>query len=193
MEDSQVIAKIIKETAIARNVPVGKMLEECGISKNALSSMNQGYYPRIEYLVKIADYLNVSVDFLLGRNKSTPDDEVQSACDSQEVGGFYDRFISLCQRNGKKPNPVAAEIGFSSAMVTKYKNGAMPSGDILARIADYFDVSVDFLLGRQSLPVKTESEWFDILSSLSPEALIQLREYTQFLLWRQGRVSEDSQ
>lgn len=107
---------------------------------------------------------------------------------------FWERFVSLCQQRGKSPNRVASDVGFSSAMVTKYKNGAMPSGDILAKIADYFDVSVDYLLGRESgLPVKTESEWIAILQSLSGENLILLREYTRFLLWKQDQAAEDSQ
>ncbi len=46
---------------------------ECGMSKNALSTMNSGYYPQLENLVKIADILGVSLDYLLGR--SVPEKE----------------------------------------------------------------------------------------------------------------------
>lgn len=39
--------------------------------------MNSGYYPQLENIVKIADLLGVSVDFLLGRtvpeNEKAPD------------------------------------------------------------------------------------------------------------------------
>lgn len=44
------------------------MLEACGLSKNALSSMlSGGSTPKSENLAKIADYLDCSVDYLLGR------------------------------------------------------------------------------------------------------------------------------
>ena len=44
------------------------MLSDCDISKNTLSSMQSGgYLPRVENIVRMADYLGCSVDFLLGR------------------------------------------------------------------------------------------------------------------------------
>ena len=61
---------------------------------------------------------------------------------------FWDRFFALCQRNGKKPNPVGKEIGLSSGIISKWKNGGIPTGETLIKLARYFDVSVDYLLGR---------------------------------------------
>ena len=66
---------------------------------------------------------------------------------------FWDRFYELCVINGTKPNPVAKEIGISSGIVTKWKTaGTLPTGEILLKIADYFDCSVDYLLGRTDNP-----------------------------------------
>ena len=47
------------------------MLKDCDLSINTLSSMQSGgYFPRLEAIAKIADYLNVSIDYLLGREDS---------------------------------------------------------------------------------------------------------------------------
>lgn len=81
MNNPQYIAKTIKDETKKQNIQVGKMLEECGISKNALSSMNSGYFPQLENIVKIADYLGVSTDFLLGRpeqKEKAPDCDIRS-------------------------------------------------------------------------------------------------------------------
>ena len=44
------------------------MLSECGLSKNAISSMlSGGSTPKSENLAKIADYLDCSIDYLMGR------------------------------------------------------------------------------------------------------------------------------
>ena len=68
MVNSQELAISIKQEAKSRKIPIGKMLSECGLSVNALSSMQSGgYFPRLEAIVKIADYLECSVDYLLGR------------------------------------------------------------------------------------------------------------------------------
>ena len=61
---------------------------------------------------------------------------------------FWERFVELCNGIDKKPNSIRDELEISSSMLTKYKNGAMPGADVLTRIADYFGVSTDYLLGR---------------------------------------------
>lgn len=61
---------------------------------------------------------------------------------------FWERFYELCAEIGKKPNPVGKEIGVSSGAITKWKNGTVPPAEILIKISDYFNCSVDYLLGR---------------------------------------------
>ena len=43
------------------------MLSDCQLSVNTLSMQDGGYYPRLDAIFKIADYLDVSIDYLLGR------------------------------------------------------------------------------------------------------------------------------
>ena len=59
---------------------------------------------------------------------------------------FWDQFIKLCNDNHTRPNPVAKELGFSSGVVTKWKNGSLPQTDALMKISQHFKVSVDYLL-----------------------------------------------
>ena len=68
MNNSQELAIAIKEYAKTKKIAIGKMLSDCELSINTLSSMQSGgYYPRLEAITKIADYLDCSVDYLLGR------------------------------------------------------------------------------------------------------------------------------
>lgn len=68
MRNSQEVATTIKTLAKSKKITIGKMLSDCELSKNALSTMQSGgYLPRTETLAKIADYLDCSVDYLLGR------------------------------------------------------------------------------------------------------------------------------
>lgn len=62
---------------------------------------------------------------------------------------FWERFYNLCVKNGIKPNPFADEVGISSGLITKWKKGATPNTDALIKISDYFEVSIDYLLGRE--------------------------------------------
>ena len=61
---------------------------------------------------------------------------------------FWERLNVLCKERGIKPNNVAQAIGASTATATKWKKGAVPNGETLENIADYFECSIDYLMGR---------------------------------------------
>ena len=66
---------------------------------------------------------------------------------------FWERFYNMCIAKGTKPHPVAKEIGVSSGVITKWKTeGTLPNGETLIKIADYLDVSIDYLVGRTDKP-----------------------------------------
>ncbi len=67
---------------------------------------------------------------------------------------FWNIYCMECDKIGKKPNKVASELGLSSATTTRWKSGAIPNGETLVRIAEYFHVSVDYLLGRTNQPTQ---------------------------------------
>ena len=68
MYNTQKTVELIKQVAKARHTSIGQMLSDCGLSKNALSSMqSRGSWLQANNLAKIADYLDCSVDYLLGR------------------------------------------------------------------------------------------------------------------------------
>lgn len=71
MYTPQQTANLIKQLAKERDVTVSKMLIDCTINKDALYTMqSKNFFPRIETITKIADYLGVSIDYLLGRSAS---------------------------------------------------------------------------------------------------------------------------
>lgn len=62
---------IIKKLCKKQNISISKMLAETSIRKSLIYDMEKrDYTPSAEILEKIADYLNCSVDYLLGRTDS---------------------------------------------------------------------------------------------------------------------------
>ena len=61
---------------------------------------------------------------------------------------FWDRYFALCHSVGKTPNRVGKELGVSSGTITFWKKGKVPHHGTLLKIADYFGVTVDYLLGQ---------------------------------------------
>lgn len=65
---------------------------------------------------------------------------------------FWYRFYHLCLRHGTKPNPLGKKIGIPSGIITYWKQGGYPNLKHIVLIADYFDCSIDYLLGRTDIP-----------------------------------------
>ena len=62
---------------------------------------------------------------------------------------FYDRYAELCKKNNVSPSKAATLIGFNRSSVSMWKSqGYTPRREILVKIANYFNVSVDYLLGE---------------------------------------------
>lgn len=69
---------------------------------------------------------------------------------------FYNKFVQLCQENGISPSKAATLIGFNRSSVSMWKaQGYTPRREILVKIANYFNVSVDYLLGEEDKNKKT--------------------------------------
>lgn len=67
---------------------------------------------------------------------------------------FYERLKLLCDNKGIKLTNLIQELGMSSGNMNKWKKGGVPKGSTLSKLADYFNVSVDYLIG------KTEEQTF---------------------------------
>lgn len=66
---------------------------------------------------------------------------------------FYERYCELCRECGKSPSAVAVEVGISKSAVSTWKNmGRIPKMEQLQKLADYFQVSVDYLVGNVNEP-----------------------------------------
>lgn len=65
---------------------------------------------------------------------------------------FYSNYVKLCSKINKSPSAVGEELGFTRASVTGWGNGATPRKSSLIKIADYFGITVEALMGDK-LPV----------------------------------------
>lgn len=59
----------------------------------------------------------------------------------------YYKIISLIVKNGFTVHSFEKELGFSNGTISRWESSSPPS-DKLCKVADYFDISIDSLLGR---------------------------------------------
>lgn len=69
---------------------------------------------------------------------------------------FFDKFSALCQKMGVSKSKAAESVGLNRTSVMKWKNGAVPSGATITKLAEYFGVSADYLLDNSDISPKTQ-------------------------------------
>ena len=83
---------------------------------------------------------------------------------------FFDRFESLCKQKGVSKQKACIDCGLSRTAWNKWKAGAIPNGDAIQSLADYFGVTTDYLLTGEETkkaPDLTKKDERDIERRLS--------------------------
>ena len=113
---------------------------------------------------------------------------------------MYSIFVELLQRNGISTYQVSKATGIAQSVFSSWKNGiSKPKADKLKKIADYFGVTTDYLLGRDEKapdPEEPEQEQADVnmefadrVSRLSESGREALSRYLDLLLKTEGKES----
>lgn len=72
---------------------------------------------------------------------------------------FGKTITHLRKKKGVSQKEASAELGVSQALLSHYEKGIRECGlSFLSRLADYYEVSVDYLLGRTTNPGLNENE-----------------------------------
>lgn len=119
--------------------------EAIGISGlTFFNAYNYGIVPRTTSLMRISDYFNISVEYLIGNTDS------DYFIKSEKSVTFFERLEDLRIKNGiPTVYELSKEIHIHRNNISYWKTkGFTPSIEDVVLIADYFKVSVDYLLGR---------------------------------------------
>lgn len=135
-----------------------ELLEFDGISANELCrklKINhtsvylylQGSFPSVQNAVKMANYFNCSLNYLLGLSDNA------TACnfgETYDVTLFLQRYNKLLEDKSVTHYQVQKELNFGNSAYQKWKLGKEPKIETLIKIAKHFDCSVDYLIGRSN-------------------------------------------
>ena len=89
---------------------------------------------------------------------------------------MWEIFKKLCDNKGIKPSNVAVELGIPTSTISGWKLGQYtPKTDKLKKIADYFNVSLEYLLGEQKTPSK-DGYWLDEETAKMAQEIFENKE-----------------
>ena len=71
---------------------------------------------------------------------------------------FFNRLKQLCDEKGISVYRACESIGLNRSAVAKWKTGGKPNGTTAAKLADYFGVTTDYLLGQTDKKTPAEKQ-----------------------------------
>ena len=104
---------------------------------------------------------------------------------------MIERIFKLLKEKNITAKELSTAINISAGNISDWKKGkSKPSTDAISKIADYFDVSTDYLLGKTDIPDKKHYEYLDKgniafyqgYKGLSDEGKEKLDAFLKFLI-----------
>lgn len=135
----------LEDLLMENNLSRLQLANNINISSTTINGyFNNDYYPEISIAIKMADYFNCSLNFLFGLTDKR--DKL-----NENSNSFIVNFENLRKRNKLSIAGVLKELNMSEYNYYRWKAGKFPKTVNLITIAKYFDVSVDYLIGRVKL------------------------------------------
>lgn len=110
---------------------------------------------------------------------------------------FYENYVQLCNQINKSPSAVAIELKIGKPSVTRWKSGVKPRYATAMKVANYFGVTVEELMGKgiKKDPIPKDEavspaaqEILDFLDSASGEELADVIKYIRYLKSQRGQA-----
>jgi len=143
MRVSNILSERIKELRSSKELTMKRLGEAVGLSMQAINDIEKGRRTTTaDKLIAIAEYFDVSVDYLLG----TVDIPEQTSNTKSKLG---ERLTDHLKQKGISLSDASEHFGISKSYINRILTGdAVVPIEVLSAIADYLDVSTDYLLGR---------------------------------------------
>lgn len=144
MEHSEEFKKRFLELIDYLDCNKSKIPKLLNIDYNVFIKISEfGIIPKPIILMRIADYFDISIEYLLGRT----DNEYFEK--SETPSTFLERYKTLKSENNMSDYTVAQKLHVTTSYTTNWKNKHYtPSISNLIVLSEIFKVSIDFLLGR---------------------------------------------
>ena len=130
----------VKNILAEKNKTVKELFENKIISENTFYKYKQRY-PSLKTLIKIANYLEVSIDYLF-------EIDINNQFFPYVFGdlNFYNNLLVLIKNKRISGRKFCNDLNYSRDNLLRWKAGTAPSMQTLIEISEYFGCTIDDLL-----------------------------------------------
>ncbi len=133
---------LINETGLS----LRQLEKESGVSAMQYSRYLRNSIPTINVVLRIAQYFNCSIDYIFGLDNSKNSYHYKTY--NYDISKFLPRYLELLKTNNMSHYKFSKDQPFNESILRHWHAGKIPRLDILYSIAKFFDVSIDYLIGR---------------------------------------------
>ncbi len=135
----------LNEILILRDMDSVKFGKEMGIDPSLVRRWrNKGIDVRLKTLIRLADYFECSIEYLCGKSQNN-----KKFISVGEYPNFGERLLEVMKRANIKPYQIFANTKVIPSKYYYWLSGGEPSLTSLNQLAEFFNVTLDYLVGRQ--------------------------------------------
>ncbi|HBF2881472.1 TPA: helix-turn-helix transcriptional regulator [Clostridioides difficile] len=174
---------ILKKLRTEKGISLDKLSTDLNINKSTLSRIENGLRePKQSFIEDCSNYFDVSTDYLLGKTDIKNPNQVVKSLNPI----FSKRLRELIKEKGVTLNILGKKLEISTDLLSKYENNIIsPKSDDIIKLAHYFDVTTDYLLGTTLVRNHIDTvaaHKANPHEDLPEEAQEQLNDYIEFLM-----------
>jgi len=137
-------ADVLKDLIDEKGFSLRKLSSESGVSAVQYSKYLRGSYPKIYVAIRIAEYFDVSLDYLFG----ITDNRSHTKFKDYDMSVFLDRYAEARRLANITHWKLSQQTELSESALRHWEYGDTPSMESLIIIAYNLGTSIDYLVGR---------------------------------------------
>ncbi|MBQ8425383.1 MAG: helix-turn-helix transcriptional regulator [Clostridia bacterium] len=130
----------VKNTLEEQGKSIQNLFDDNIVSKNTFYKYKQRY-PSLETLIKITNYLEVSIDYLF---EYSNENKFKIYHFDNQI--FYENLNLLINKKGISGRQFCKDLNYSRDNLIRWKKGIKPSVQTLIEISKYFQCLIDELI-----------------------------------------------
>lgn len=133
----------LTELMFYRKISPEELAKSINVNQSTIRDWKRSkYLVFLDNLVKLANFFGCSIDFLIGRSDTLID------FTPQERPPFFQRLREVMAELGVTRYKLVKKTGIQDTAFSQWKKGANPHVLTLIKLANYLDVTIDYLIGR---------------------------------------------
>ena len=146
MDILSIFSNQLKEVMEEHEIKTVALAKALGVRHSTISNyVNGKQLPNVEILIKIVDYFNCSANSLFGLQEHSSSNKFIKC--SQP---FKERFPQILEKLGVTKYRLEHEAHLPQSAIYSWQSGrTAPSVESLYKIAKTYDISLDYLVGRE--------------------------------------------